>query len=46
MSQEKNGCWLWEMKETNIVCEQKADFLNVTITSGLKSSREIWKNIA
>jgi hypothetical protein len=28
------------MKETNILCEQMADILNVTVTNGLESLRE------
>ena len=31
------------MKETNILCGQMADLLNVTVTNGLKSLRETRK---
>jgi len=31
------------MKETNILCEQKADLLKVTVTNGLKSLGETRK---
>ena len=40
----KNGCWLWEMKETNTLCELKADLLNVTVTNCLKSLGDKEKN--
>jgi hypothetical protein len=31
------------MKETNILCEQKADLLNVTVINGLKILRDTRK---
>jgi len=35
----KTVCWLWEMKETNILCEQKAALFIVTVIYGIKSLR-------
>ena len=35
----KTGCWLWEIKGINILCEQKAALFIVTVTCGLKSLR-------
>ena len=42
----KTGCRLWEMKETNILCEQKAALFIVTVTYGLKSLRVTRKNLS